>query len=229
LASSLDKTVDPLYQVVFEHREKKNGVTRLGVANGYGWDIDPRHLVFTLSRYKFVAKMLSGSQRVVEIGCADAFCSRIVKQEVENLTVTDKEPLLIIDARECVCNEWPIEIDVHDILQAPLPKIFDAAYSLDVLEHIPVEDEDRFIGNVKSSLSPTGVFICGMPSLESQDYASEGSRKGHVNCKTGQDLKRLMEGHYNNVFLFSMNDEVVHTGFEKMAHYLICLCVGPKE
>jgi hypothetical protein len=28
--------------------------------------------------------------------------------------------------------------------------------------------------------------------------------------------------------MFSMNDEVVHTGFGPMAHYLIALCAGPR-
>jgi len=30
------------------------------------------------------------------------------------------------------------------------------------------------------------------------------------------------------VFSFSMNDEVVHTGFEKMAHYLFVICCGAR-
>ena len=30
------------------------------------------------------------------------------------------------------------------------------------------------------------------------------------------------------VFMFSMNDEVVHTGYHKMAHYLFGLCTGKK-
>ena len=38
----------------------------------------------------------------------------------------------------------------------------------------------------------------------------------------------ILEKYFKNVFLFSMNDEVVHTGFSKMAHYLICLCVGAR-
>jgi hypothetical protein len=39
-------------------------------------------------------------------------------------------------------------------------------------------------------------------------------------------LKNVLERFFTNVFLFSMNDEVVHTGFSPMAHYLFCLCVG---
>jgi len=32
--------------------------------------------------------------------------------------------------------------------------------------------------------------------------------------------------HFHEAFIFSMNDEVVHTGFYPLAHYLFALCVG---
>ena len=34
---------------------------------------------------------------------------------------------------------------------------------------------------------------------------------------------------FNNVFLFSMNDEVLHTGYYRMSNYLLTLCVGKKN
>jgi hypothetical protein len=64
-----------------------------------------------------------------------------------------------------------------------------------------------------------------MPSLESQIYASPQSKEGHINCKTGMSLKKTLEKHFKNVFLFSMNDEVIHTGYYPMAHYLLALCI----
>jgi len=33
---------------------------------------------------------------------------------------------------------------------------------------------------------------------------------------------------FRNIFIFSMNDEVVHTGFHPMAHYLFAIGVGKK-
>jgi hypothetical protein len=42
-------------------------------------------------------------------------------------------------------------------------------------------------------------------------------------------LKRLMLQHFHDVFMFSMNDEVVHTGFHALAHYLFALCVGKRR
>ena len=67
---------------------------------------------------------------------------------------------------------------------------------------------------------------------KSEDSASRAtpppSKAGHVNCKTGDQLRALMKQHFHNVFLFSMNDEVVHTGYSPMAHYLFAMCVQKK-
>ena len=78
-----------------------------------------------------------------------------------------------------------------------------------------------------ANIEENGVAIFGIPSQESQKYASEISRQGHVNCKTGDELKSSLTRFFNNVFIFSMNDEVVHTGFLPLSHYLIALCCAP--
>jgi hypothetical protein len=77
-------------------------------------------------------------------------------------------------------------------------------------------------------LTTDGVLIIGTPSLESQKYASPGSIAGHVNCKNGDELKQVLSEFFGNVFVFSMNDETVHTGFYPMAHYLFALCCNMK-
>ena len=223
----MTKTKDPVNQSLVDLMHQ-SGVSKFGIMNNAVWHDDPRRLVFTLSRYKFVSKILSGYDQVVEIGCGDGFCARVVKQEVQNLHVTDFDPLFIEGFREISCEKWPITAAVHDIMKAPLPSRYDAAYSLDVLEHIDPNSESVFLENVARSLTKDGVGIIGMPSLESQRFASEASKAGHVNCKSGTDLKRTLQKYFKSVFMFSMNDEVVHTGFFPMAHYLMGVCVGPK-
>jgi 2-polyprenyl-3-methyl-5-hydroxy-6-metoxy-1,4-benzoquinol methylase len=208
---------------------ERYGLGIMGLMSSQVWGEDPKRLLFLLARYKFVAKMLAGRERVLEIGCADAFGTRIVQQEVGMVTATDFDPVFIEEARSRQDARWPLDLRVHDFVGAPLPEAFDAAYALDVLEHILPADEDRFLSNLTASLAPTGVAILGMPSLESQTYASEASRAGHVNCQSGPQLKATLERYFDNVFIFSMNDEVVHTGFHKMAHYLLGLCCGPKK
>ena len=103
---------------------------------------------------------------------------------------------------------------------------FDGLLSLDVLEHIKPEHEQRFLTNALASLVSDCVAIIGMPSLNSQQYASPLSKAGHVNCKHQDDLRALLARYFKRVFMFSMNDEIVHTGHPAMAHYHIALCCG---
>ena len=221
-------TKDPVNQSLID-LEERIGLQQFGLMNNAVWHEDPRRLVFTLARYKFVAKMFSGKSEVAEIGCGDGFGARIVRQEVDNLLITDYDPYFIGKFKQQASEQWPIEAKTQDILVGPLQKKVDAIYSLDVMEHIHQESETHFLMNICLSLKDRGCAIIGMPSLESQSYASPASRDGHVNCKSGKDLQELLRLYFEHVFLFSMNDEVVHTGFSKMAHYLLALCVDPKR
>jgi 2-polyprenyl-3-methyl-5-hydroxy-6-metoxy-1,4-benzoquinol methylase len=200
----------------------------LGSISGYAWENDPRHLVFTLARYKFVAKMLDGMDWVAEVGCGDGFASRIVQQAVRSLTLYDAEATFLRDLSANQSKRWPVTARVHDMLSGPLPERYDALYCLDVLEHIDVSNESTFMTHCRASLSAHGVMMVGMPSLESQVYAAPHNRVGHVNCKSGNDLKVFLKKHFTNVFMFSQSDEVVHTGFFPMSHYLWGICTGSK-
>lgn len=220
------KTKEPQYQFEVELAER-HGFARFGIMSNQTWRDDPRRLLFLLSRYKFVSKMLTGKRSVLEVGCADAFGTRLVLQEVAAVTAIDFDPVFVEDAAERMRTDgWPCEVRVHDIMQSPVPGPFDAAYSLDVFEHIQPEVEDVFVQNIAASLTPSGVMIIGSPSFASLAHASKGSLEGHVNCKTAPELKRVMERSFENVFMFSMNDEVVHTGYHPMAHYLFAVCAG---
>lgn len=220
-----EQTRERQYQVQVNLRETK-GLTRLGLVTNQVWHDDPRRLLFVLARYKFVSKMLSGKRKVLEVGCGDAFGTRIVLQEVGEICAVDFDPVFIRDVQDRMEEKWKFEGKVHDMLSGPVEGKFDAAYSLDVIEHIPAEHEDTFVSNLAGSLSEDGVLIIGTPSLQSQDYASPPSKEGHINCKDQAELKALLLRHFTNVFAFSMNDEVVHTGFYPMAHYLFALCTG---
>jgi len=221
-------TKEPQYNVCIDYKNKF-GLQSFGLMSSYIWTTDPKRMAFVFSRYKFIAKMFAGLDRVVEIGCGDAVGSRIVAQDVTSLTAVDFDPVFIGDAKSRSAEPFKIEYMVHDILDSPVPGGFDGAYSLDVIEHIPAEKEDLLMRNVVQSLNPGGAAIIGTPSLESQAHASPPSKEGHINCKTAAQLKELALKFFHNVFIFSMNDEVVHTGFYPMAHYLFALCCNPKD
>ncbi|HEV8694162.1 MAG TPA: hypothetical protein VGQ93_08285, partial [Lysobacter sp.] len=54
---------DPIREV------KARGQESLGLMTSWAYRDDPKRLAFTFSRYKFVAKMLSGRKHALEVGC----------------------------------------------------------------------------------------------------------------------------------------------------------------
>lgn len=198
----------------YEDCNEVGGMTR------YNWEMDPKRIAFQAARYLAVAKLLEGQKRVLEVGCADGWGARIVRQHVEALDAIDVDEAAIRVARDGVSERWPIRFMVSDLLGRDFHG-YDAVYALDVYEHLPLEtDFFRWM----RLIAPVGVF--GMPSKESQAYASEISRREHVNCPTKAELRERMREHYANVFVLGMNDVTLHLGYDAMTHYLIGVGAG---
>lgn len=220
--------IEKQYSKYFENRDAV-GNEVLGSMATNRWRSDSKLLGVTLSRYKFVSKMFRNFESVLEIGAADAWYSRVVFNEVKKLTLSDFDKIWLDDFKsQEIYSESDTEYLIHNFVDSELDSVFTGIYALDVLEHVLPSDQSNFLSHVCASLETHGVAIFGMPSMESQMYASEASKTGHVNCQSGDELKENLEKHFENVFIFSMSDEVVHTGFTPMAHYLLALCVNPK-
>lgn len=205
----------------------KDPVT-LGPYTSHMWRTDPKHLGFLFARYKFVSKLLAGKDKILEIGCGDATGTPLVAQTVNHVYCTDFEPLLMENNRKRLRHFKNISFSLLDITQQSFSPTCDAAFSLDVIKHIPPAKEYKYFENICKSLTPEGVCIIGMPNLNAQQHASKASQKGHINLKSYRDFQKFLNTYFINGFLFSMNDEVVHTGFYPMAQYLIAVGVGIK-
>jgi hypothetical protein len=179
---------------------------------------DPKRMVFVLARYKVVAKLLEGKLRILEVGCADGFGTRIVRQHVTHVTAIDIDHASIEEAKAMNSKTWPVDFYQADILEDAFGG-FDAVYCLDVFEHMdPATEENVFLERLWHAAP---VAIIGTPSLESQVYASELSRKGHCNCVSKSGLRERMQRYWSQVFVLGMNDELLHVGHDGMTHYLL--------
>jgi len=210
---------EPQVQNQINDYNKKKGVI-LGPYTSHIWRDDPKHLLFLLARYKFCSKILVGKNNVLEVGCGDSFGTAIVLQTVKKVHGIDLEPLVIEDNIKRTEYGDRCSYEVLDITSRCTAVQFDGAFALDVIEHVPKSSEELFMGNIAKSLTSDAVCIIGTPNITAKQYASSGSAASHINLKSGESLKQLMSPYFKNVFLFSMNDEIVHTGYSPMAHYL---------
>jgi 2-polyprenyl-3-methyl-5-hydroxy-6-metoxy-1,4-benzoquinol methylase len=194
----------------------------LGEMHAASYQTDPKHGAFVWARYNFVARMLAGSQRVLEVGCGDTSFAPVVAAVVDQLVGIDQQ---------LYTSEPKIQIAQHDILEGPYgdpATPWDAVYALDVLEHIRPEVEDVALSHMRYHLRSHGTMIIGMPSQESQVYASSESLKHHCNCKTEPSLLKTMRRHFRNVYPFGMNDSVLLCSYPPFMQYRFVIATGKK-
>jgi 2-polyprenyl-3-methyl-5-hydroxy-6-metoxy-1,4-benzoquinol methylase len=188
----------------------------------------PRHLLFTLARYKFAAKMLPQDRtvRVLELGCSEGIGTLLLAERGHQVMGVDGDDKAIAHARRIL--ERPnLRFEHSDFIGRDFGT-FDAVVSLDVIEHVDRSREDDYVRTITRNLTREGFCVVGTPNDTASKYASKASQIGHINMYEAERLAALLGRHFSNVFMFGMNDEVLHTGFSPMCHYLMALACSPR-
>lgn len=181
-----------------------------------------------LSRYKFATKMMRKSDHVLEVGSGSGLGSIYLSQHCKTVTGIDVKKVEVEEARK-INTRANAEFIHGDFYELDAKKTFDSIVSLDVIEHMSMEDGNKFVKKIAQHLNDTGMMIIGSPSIYSYEYQSPASKASHIKCYDQQELVGLVEQYFGRAVVFSMNDEVVHTGHPKMAWYYFVLAFYPKK
>lgn len=187
----------------------------------------PRRLLHLLSYYKFAAKMIGANQRVMDVGCSEGLGTVILAEHAQACIGVDLDRDAIDHATKTLASD-KLSFRCTDALARPYGR-FDAITTFDVIEHIYRDRADRFLSTLAQSLEDDGILIVGTPNISSHQYASPHTRAGHVNLYSMDRLREALSRCFVRVFMFSANDEMVHTGFAPLAHYIIGIGVVPKR
>lgn len=189
---------------------------------------DPKRLAFVFSRYKFAAKTACSGKRVLELGCSEGIGAPVLSENAVSYLGVDYDSESIEAAkRNFECEK--MSFCEADLLDGRVFGKFDTVVSIDVIEHINPDCEDDYFNAVCSNLHSDGMAVVGTPNESASAYASAMSREGHINNYDFDRLKASMERFFHVVFIFGVNDEIVHTGFAPMSHYLMALGCGVKK
>lgn len=211
-------------------KELMQGVpeVNLGRYASYWFHKTPRRVLYSLSYYKFAAKMIGAGKKVLDIGCNEGLGTFLIGKECGFAKGVDFDEEAIRYAQRNFTEPF-VEFNVGDFLENSEQEKWDAIINFDVVEHIMPEHATDFFAGIAKHLTPEGIAIIGTPSKISQDFASEISKKGHVNIYSHDQLEREMRKHFDCVFMFAANDEVIHTGFLPLAHYFISVGCKKKD
>jgi predicted nicotinamide N-methyase len=171
---------------------------------------DPKQLGFVLSRYKFAAKMACKNARVLELGSKSGIGAPILAETAQSYTGVDRDLSAIQTAAANLKD--PKFIFIQDDFLGKTYGQFEAIVGLDVIDP---SQADLFFQTILKNLAPNGICVIGTPNITSPEEAVKVSRFSF------EEFKKTMQRYFHQVFPFGMNDEILHTGFGGMAHYLI--------
>jgi 2-polyprenyl-3-methyl-5-hydroxy-6-metoxy-1,4-benzoquinol methylase len=200
----------------------------LGPINSETWLRDPKHMGFMLARYKFAAKMLRRCTAIVEVGCGEGLGAMILMRDTPATyhgVDFDAEQIAYAQAQVAPHAGGRMSFACGDVAAQPAAGSFDGLVCIDVIEHVDPRDEPAFLDHCLCALKPGAVAVIGTPNSATDAFASPPSRAGHVNLFDAERFTATLEARFAHVFLFSMNDEMIHTGFYPMANYYLALCV----
>ena len=193
----------------------------------YNFRNDPKRLAFVLARYKFAAKMGSLGRTILELGSGEGIGAPILAEGATSYMGVDLDDVAILRARQNF-PEGKCTFLYDDFMGKKFGS-FQTVVSLDVIEHIYPQHESIYLHTLVDNLTENGLAIVGTPNITAAPYASEASNLGHVNLFSQNRLKESLERYFHNVFPFGMNDEILHTGYAPMAHYVICVACNKRK
>jgi len=182
----------------------------------------PRRLFFALSYYNFASKIIGNDKKVLDIGCNEGLGTYLLSQKCGFAKGIDFDKDAINNAKQNYSFS-NLKFSNENIFELKDKNKWDAIVNFDVIEHIAQSNADNFLKKIQAGLKDNGFVIIGTPSLISQQFASEVTKKGHINVYTHDRLEQEMKKHFKYVFLFSAHDEIVHTGYLPMANYYISI------
>jgi len=185
-------------------------------------------LLVKLARYKFAARLLKAQDEVLEVGSGNGVGAIFLAQHTKHvigLEIKRRD----YEASCSINRRGNVKFMLQSVFDHDINRRYDAVVSLDVIEHLPVEEGKKFVQQLARLCKPSGVVIVGTPSIHSYPYQGKYSQAAHIKCYDQTELVALMDRYFGRTLAFSMNDEIVHTGHPKLAWYYIVLGLLPQS
>ncbi len=189
--------------------------------------VNPLMSTIKLARFKFVSKMLSQKDTVLDLGCGNGLSSYYYSKFCKSVHG--------VDIQDAVSDSWKtlktpnITFSQADILTPQAYKYNASTITcVDVIEHFDKEQGDQILQYCCDCLKNQGrgtQLIIGTPSRHSQQYRAAHNQEHHLYEYDPDELQAICDKYFSRTFKFSMNDEVVHTGFSKLAWFFYVICV----
>jgi 2-polyprenyl-3-methyl-5-hydroxy-6-metoxy-1,4-benzoquinol methylase len=193
---------------------------------GISFDESPLDFFILLARYKFAGRLIDRTANVLDAGCGHGLGSVMLGKFAGTVTGVDVDKDLIDYCRDTYGHIKNLTFRVTDLRElSVLDRKFDSVVCMDVIEHFTRTDGPSVINSLAGALKDYGTLIIGTPNVRSQEFASQRRKMSHPFEYDYETFRKLLSDSFHRVFIFSMTDEIVSTGFSQLAWYFMAVCV----
>lgn len=209
------------------HNEYSKGITLPAEYASFVKE-DLGRLLIRLARYKFIAKNIKKTDKVLELGCGSGLGTIYFSQYAYSALGLDIKSTEIEEA-QTINTRSNATFACGDFFDYAFNDTFDVVVNLDVIEHLDESLGEKLVAKMADLVSKDGIAIIGTPSFYSWPHQGALSQASHVKCYDLPELDSLVSKYFGRTLCFSMNDEIVHTGHYKMAWYYFIIAFGPRK
>jgi 2-polyprenyl-3-methyl-5-hydroxy-6-metoxy-1,4-benzoquinol methylase len=153
-----------------------------------------------LESYQFALNQFGAGDKILDIACGDGYGCRIMADRVKRVRGVDINAPLIAANQESNATA-NISYDVADCLALKMPSgAFTGVTAMELIEHLPVDQVDHFVSEVRRVLAPGGSFVCSTPQNSHGDIPVV---PWHVKEYSVVELRAILERHFGNVTILS--------------------------
>lgn len=150
--------------------------------------------------YEFARGQFGAKDRVLDIACGDGYGCRILAGQVGQVVGVDiNGPLIAANQERNAASN--ISYDVGDCFALSLSDgAVTGATAMELIEHLPVDQVDNFMKEVRRVVKPGGSFICSTPQNSHGDIPVV---PWHVKEYSVTELRAILERHFTSVKILS--------------------------
>jgi 2-polyprenyl-3-methyl-5-hydroxy-6-metoxy-1,4-benzoquinol methylase/spore coat polysaccharide biosynthesis protein SpsF (cytidylyltransferase family) len=150
--------------------------------------------------YEFARAQFGAGDHVVDIACGDGYGCRILSAQVGQVLGVDINERLIANnnqrndqdnIRYAVDNAFGLSLGDASV---------NGATAMEVIEHLPVDQVDTFVKEVRRVVKPGGAFICSTPQ---NSHGEIPVVPWHVREYSAPELRAILERHFGSVKILS--------------------------
>lgn len=150
--------------------------------------------------YEFARAQFGAGDHVVDIACGDGYGCRILSAQVRQVLGVDINESLIANnnqrndqdnIRYAVDNAFGLSLGDASV---------NGATAMEVIEHLPVDQVDTFVKEVRRVVKPGGAFICSTPQ---NSHGEIPVVPWHVREYSAPELRAILERHFGSVKILS--------------------------